>query len=276
MRDGPSGVEAIHARFLGHAYDMHHHEEWLVGVTHRGVQDFFCRGRRQRSTAGRVILIEPGEMHDGQAVTPEGFSYSMLYIPQPWLNGGLGLSDNIATRPRGQPGFRATLSDDARLAAAIHRTCALLAGSSERLVRDAALDAVLAGLKRHFGQQDLSVHQASPVIARRARECLQDDMTAEFGADELARRAGAENRFQLARAFRAAYGTSPHAFLVQIRLTQARRLLKAGMRPASVAAACGFSDQSHLGRWFRRAYGLTPAEYRAGCTGVPDFVPAGE
>jgi len=32
----------------------------------------------------------------------------------------------------------------------------------------------------------------------------------------------------------------------------------------------GFADQSHLGRWFRRAYGLTPAAYRDLCTNVPD------
>ncbi|RYY91462.1 MAG: AraC family transcriptional regulator, partial [Comamonadaceae bacterium] len=32
----------------------------------------------------------------------------------------------------------------------------------------------------------------------------------------------------------------------------------------------GFADQSHFGRWFRRAYGLTPAAYRSGRTNVPD------
>jgi len=36
------------------------------------------------------------------------------------------------------------------------------------------------------------------------------------------------------------------------------------------ALASGFADQSHLGRWFRRAYGLTPAAYRLGRTNVPD------
>ena len=39
-RDASSGVEAIHARFSGHAYDLHRHDEWLVGVTDRGLQDF--------------------------------------------------------------------------------------------------------------------------------------------------------------------------------------------------------------------------------------------
>ncbi len=67
-----------------------------------------------------------------------------------------------------------------------------------------------------------------------------------------------------------AFGLAPHAYLVQLRLARARRLLADGLSPAETAAALGFADQSHLGRWFRRAYGLTPAAYRARCSNLPD------
>jgi AraC-like DNA-binding protein len=268
VRDGASGIEAVRARFSGHAYDLHRHDDWLIGVTHRGVQDFFCRGARQRSTAGRVILIEPQEAHDGQAGAEGGFAYSMLYLPQAWLAAGL------ADARGGDPGFAATLGDDPALGQAILAACAALPGPA--LARDAALDAVLHRLRPHLGRpagRGLAGRDAR--LARRARERLQDAMAEEIGADALARAAGAADRFQLARAFRAEYGTAPHAYLVQIRLVRARRLLAAGEAPAVVAAACGFADQSHLGRWFRRAYGLTPGAYRRCCTGVPDIPRAG-
>jgi AraC-like DNA-binding protein len=101
-----------------------------------------------------------------------------------------------------------------------------------------------------------------------------DALDEDIGADALAAVAGAADRFQLARAFRAAYGAAPHAWLVQTRLLRAREMLARGAPPAAVAADCGFADQSHLGRWFRRAYGVTPAAYRARCTGVPDTRPS--
>ncbi len=265
-RDLATGVEAISARFFGHAYDMHHHDEWLVGVTDHGVQDFFCRGVRRQSTRDRIILIEPGEMHDGQAVTEDGFAYEMLYVPQAVMREGLGDHD------RQEGGFRHTLSDDPSLAGAIRRACAAIAEPKGRLARDAGLDRVLARLRAHLGLSGRtgSSSGSAPAIARRARDMLHDEMAAEIGADELAAVAGAANRFELARAFRAAYGASPHAYLVRIRLIEARRLLAEGESPAMVAAACGFADQSHLGRWFRRAFAITPGAYRAACTGVPD------
>lgn len=78
------------------------------------------------------------------------------------------------------------------------------------------------------------------------------------------------DRFRLTRAFKAAFGLPPHAYLVQLRLSMARRLLARGAQPAEVASDLGFADQSHLGRWFLRAYGLTPAAYRTRCTDLPD------
>ncbi len=262
-RDAATGVEAVRGRFAGKAYDMHRHEEWLVGVTDHGVQDFHCRGARRRSTPGRIILIEPEEAHDGEAGAPVGFSYRMLYLPQGWL------ADALET----VPGFRASLSDDPALGRAIRAAVATLAAPTDRLSRDAALDRVLDGLRPHLGVAP-PPWRRDDRVAKRAREILHATLAEEIGADRLAQAAGAPDRFHLARAFRARFGTAPHAYRVQQRLLAARRMLGADAPPATVAAACGFADQSHLGRWFRRAYGVTPAAYRAACTGVPDPRPA--
>jgi AraC-like DNA-binding protein len=46
-------------------------------------------------------------------------------------------------------------------------------------------------------------------------------------------------------------------------LDRARELIAAGVRLADAAAATGFSDQSHMTRRFKQAYGLAPGEWRA-------------
>lgn len=63
------------------------------------------------------------------------------------------------------------------------------------------------------------------------------------------------------RRFRADVGVPPHAFQIDLRVKQARRLLAAGDPPAEVAAACGFADQAHLTRTFKRFVGVTPARF---------------
>ena len=76
--------------------------------------------------------------------------------------------------------------------------------------------------------------------------------------------------FALLRAFRSETGLPPHAYLNQLRVRLARRLLDDGLAPAMVAAEAGFADQAQLTRHFKRVVGVPPGAYqrergRAGC-----------
>jgi AraC-like DNA-binding protein len=101
------------------------------------------------------------------------------------------------------------------------------------------------------------------------RDYLHDHMSQDTGLEELSRQCGLD-RFRLSRQFKNVFGQSPHAYLVRLRLRTARRLLAQGKEPVLVASLVGFSDQSHMGRWFRRAYRLSPAAYQRLCTNVLD------
>ncbi|MDO9407318.1 AraC family transcriptional regulator [Patulibacter sp.] len=82
------------------------------------------------------------------------------------------------------------------------------------------------------------------------------------------------SRRHLSSRFREAVGVGPKAYARLVRFDRARQLL--GVRTndlASVAAACGYSDQAHLTREVRAFAGVTPAALRAGATASPP-VPA--
>jgi AraC-like DNA-binding protein len=72
------------------------------------------------------------------------------------------------------------------------------------------------------------------------------------------------SREGFSRRFKKLQGLAPEDFRLVLRLNDARRLLRAGEPIATVAAEAGFSDQSHLGRCFRRFFGVTPGRYRSG------------
>jgi AraC-like DNA-binding protein len=78
--------------------------------------------------------------------------------------------------------------------------------------------------------------------------------------------------FHLVRVFRTAIGLPPHAYLTQVRLRHAKRLLAAGLPIAQVAAEIGFTDQSHLARHFKQLAGVTPGQYAQGRKNVQDTV----
>ncbi|MHC8327076.1 AraC family ligand binding domain-containing protein [Pseudomonas sp. LB1P83] len=268
-QDADTGIETLRAHFEGHAYDPHWHDSYLVGVTEQGVQQFNCRRTRHQSTPGNVFLLEPGDIHDGEAPTEGGFTYRMLYIDPLWLERELsGLFENAPLNS--QLSFANTLTSEPGLARATCLAFETLHGGELKIVRETALDGLLERLTSHLHWRTrYGEDPRLPRVAQRAREYLHANAQYDIGLDQLAAATGVD-RFRLTRAFKAAYGLAPHAYLVQLRLSKARRMLASGVQPAAVAMELGFADQSHLGRWFVRAYGLTPALYRKRCSNLPD------
>ena len=65
------------------------------------------------------------------------------------------------------------------------------------------------------------------------------------------------------RQFQAAFHLTPHKFLRKLRLRIASRaLMDTDASMSEIALKCGFADQSHFSREFRRQFGRTPREYR--------------
>jgi transcriptional regulator GlxA family with amidase domain len=68
---------------------------------------------------------------------------------------------------------------------------------------------------------------------------------------------------QLERLFKAQTGKTPQTFAKHVRLRTAAWLLTSSDRSvADIASSCGFSDASHLGREFRKQYGMPPVAFR--------------
>lgn len=66
------------------------------------------------------------------------------------------------------------------------------------------------------------------------------------------------------RKFKAKVGETPMRFVTQVRLEVASRMLSDGVVPlAQIAADCGFADQAHLSRSFKRHLGVSPSQFRA-------------
>jgi len=70
------------------------------------------------------------------------------------------------------------------------------------------------------------------------------------------------SREEFTRRFHRGVGLPPQAWRIAHRLDLARTALRRGAPLADTAADAGFSDQSHLGRRFRAAFGITPGRYR--------------
>jgi AraC-like DNA-binding protein len=254
---GLDGIEALHARFVRHAYKPHSHPTWTVAVVERGAARFALDATQQRAGEGELFVLEPEAVHTGMAAVPEGWAYKVLYI-EPRLIHDWAERDGAAPRAARWVVFR----DLALRSALEHAHEALAAEPASDLAVDEAVLHAVAALRPHLqpGPPGRGRDRAEHTAVRLARRHLSERWDQRVTLAELAAAAGL-SRFELVRRFREQNGVTPHAFQINLRVDRARRLLAAGVAPGFVAVTCGFADQPHLTRVFKRVVGVSPGRY---------------
>jgi AraC-like DNA-binding protein len=97
----------------------------------------------------------------------------------------------------------------------------------------------------------------------RGRDYLLSHQERRVRLSEAAREA-CLSPYHFHRAFVAAFGTTPHQFIVEQRLLLAAGLLAGSARPVSdVCADTGFASAGSFSTLFRRRFGMSPRAYRA-------------
>ncbi|MFC5751155.1 AraC family transcriptional regulator [Actinomadura rugatobispora] len=254
------GVDLLRARFVTHRFTRHTHDGYAIALIESGVEEFEYGGSVERAGAGALGLVNPGVVHSGYAGVPGGWSYRVLY---PSIEVMSGIAADLGAPP-GTPYFPEPVVADpeaARLLRAVHRS----GEHGDALATSSLFRAAVASLLRHARPSGRSAFapapDSMPEAVRTAREILHENLLDPPSLESLADGVGV-GAFRLLRAFRTATGLPPHAYLNQVRVREARRLLDAGLRPAEVAARTGFADQAHLTRHFKRTVGVPPGAYR--------------
>ncbi|WP_263262940.1 AraC family transcriptional regulator [Pseudomonas sp. RIT-PI-S] len=250
-------AELLKGAYFDHRYPWHSHEELSLGIVLAGgvhLQTRTCEGIAKR---GSFVLVNADELHCGRPGA-DGWLCRTLHIHP-------SVFRSVAQESFGSglPVFTSPVIEDPVLTnalLALHRLSEVPCSSLERQSRIVAL---IVRLLTHHGRRlelPLSGYSESAAVAR-ARAYLDENLGDKVTLDDLAIIAGIPP-FRVLRAFRQAWGITPHAYQLQARVRQAHKLLKSGLALAEAATAAGFADQPHLTRVYKTVMGATPGQFK--------------
>jgi AraC-like DNA-binding protein len=257
----PGISEVFHARFVEHRYPPHAHSDWTLFVVDDGAIRYDLDRRERGVGVRRVTLLPPNVVHDGRAASEHGFRKRVLYVSPDVL------PETLAGRAVARPDVL-----DPSVLRATRRLHDLLAAPDDALEAEQVMAFVGEGVRAHLGDADEYARARSRGrdLAHPLRELLEEHAFGTFTLTEAAR-SFEVSPATLVRAFRDAFGITPHRYVVARRIDTARKLLLAGAPLARTATEVGFHDQAHFTHHFRRHVGATPGRFaRSGDLRAPD------
>lgn len=264
--DWLGGLDLLHASFSRQVFSRHSHDCYALGVIEKGALAFRYLHRDHEAARGDINLVVPGECHDGHAAGSGGWTYRMFYLSVDLVR------DAARELDRDLPDFRTGVLQDKDLARDIRQThlCLSIPQACVLEKESRLLLLLTSWIHRHAEGGKSPVNpENEPIAVRRCKEYLHAHQAETPQLTDLAKAAGL-SPYHLLRVFARATGQTPHAYLTQLRVDRSKTLLSTSAPLADIACECGFADQSHLTRLFRRQFGLTPGAYRKILQNKPD------
>lgn len=252
-------VTLMRAYHRDYAYPRHAHDHFVICLIERGVQSFMHQGTQYVTPPRGLILINPGVVHTGEPASENGFQMRCIYPTEAHLQTAV---TQLTGHHNASPYFREVRIDDPTTTHDIWALHDALSQNNDPLEAESRFLATLARLIQRYGevrpaQRPLPQEQTA---VQQARRYLEDRFDQPVSLNELASHV-ALSPYYLLRVFHAEVGLPPHAYLQDLRVRHAQRLIEKGTPLAAAALAVGFSSQSHLNRRFKQIVGVTPGQY---------------
>ena len=137
-------------------------------------------------------------------------------------------------------------------------------GIANNLFLDQLKATLVTHLLRKYGVRKVQIATYADGLPRHKLNHVLDYIRANLAEnlrlEELAQQVGM-SQFYFSRLFKQSLGITPHQYVIQQRVEQAKYLLQKGeLSLANIALECGFANQGHLNRHFKLLTGVTPKE----------------
>lgn len=244
------GITALKASMNKFSYKKHAHEEYAIGVTLKGVQDYSLDGHSLKSYENGIMLFNPEQIHDGKAEHyKEGLDYVMLYIKPELFLEGLEKKEIIK--------FSNPIIYDKKIKQDIlNLNSAILNEKDEAICSELYLNLV-----DNFSSKDFLIYYKNETeFIKKAKEMMYYELDDVLDIEMMSKEFNI-SKFQFIRMFKSNTGLSPYQYFLNTKLIHAKKYLDVTKDLYGCVVEFGFTDLSHLNRHFKRVYGVTAYEY---------------
>jgi AraC-like DNA-binding protein len=237
------------------AFPKHYHETYSVAIITGGAKSFHMNNKHFTLDDSVVVTMNPGEIHSGETLTEKGWNQTVILFDEHSL---IRFTDE--NELKSHIIFSNIVKRSKQLRADILSSCDALSHAETDLERDQCFESVMGSIYNTEEAIESVEKFHNKAGVDRAISIMREEPFIKHSLDDLAKLA-AMSKFHFLRSFKDSTGLTPHAYLNNIRVERAKNLLLTTDNNISdIALECGFSDQAHLNRAYKKIYGTSPGK----------------
>ena len=237
-------------------YKNHLHDTFSIGINVRGDSIYTNKTKKYSFRKGMLAIVNPNEIHSCNPIDESPNLYYMLYLDKNWC---FELQRCINNSIQEFIPFDKNLIIDNELYEDFKTLCENLFSNISFQEKENELICFLTALFEDSFESEIIAD--NNVILQELLDYFRLNYQDNLSLNELATTFNL-NPFYIIRLFKSRLNITPHTYLLNLKINQAKELLKKGFPIVDVALECGFSDQSHFHRNFTKIVATTPKEYR--------------
>lgn len=255
--DPDLNIEAYRFKGIMQKFPAHFHDYYVIGFIEKGQRKLICRGGEYMINPGDLLLFNPYDPHSCEQIDGKTLDYRCINVrPEVMKKAMIEINGN-----EDLPYFKQNVLFKSELSSTLRELHLKISQHESEFIKEELFLSLLEKLIQ--SHTDLAI---LPLVSETSREIknvcdyLERNYAKAITLNDLSALTG-WSKYHLLRSFAKQKGISPYGYLETIRVNHAKQLLEQGMKPIEVAFLTGFSDQSHLTKFFKSLVGLTPKQY---------------
>jgi AraC-like DNA-binding protein len=232
-----------------HSFPDHFHEEYTIGVSVSGIQQFNLFDKEFTVAPQSIFLIKPGQMHAHHSMADLGWSFKSMYLSPDFMTYLLKGSNVDTDNP-----FMPLVQD-----AALFKQYVNIHQNKELNLKDSIASFIHALCRKLASTDSFSTIPSSEKLDE-VKHYLAQHLSQKLNLDVIANKFRID-KFQLIRQFKKHTGVTPNVYLTILRIEKARQLINQNYSLVETALEAGFYDQSHFHHNFLYYTGVTPGGF---------------
>lgn len=255
-----SGVEAIAGRHIRNEFRRHIHDSYIIGIVEQGCRIIDGQDGSIQVLENEIFVFNPGQVHACRSESPAGHSYRALSVRAEIMQ---SIACQISGLQEKAPFFKYVRYTHDVLCDQIRQLFAIMDAPESDLQVESMLFELLAFLIRHFSAlpPPIDKSQKPTDSIKRACDYITRNYKTYMSLKQLSDVA-CLSPFHFQREFKKHIGITPHEYLSDCRIREAKKMLLKSGDIADIAIQLGFFDQSHFSRVFKKTVGVPPGRFR--------------